>query len=118
MVRFIRSTWPLAYGCLAWSGGARSHLPHKSCRTASAVNIYCVPIAGLLGELDAVIGEDRVDAIGDGHEQMLEELPRGLAICLFNELGDCEFAGPVNRDEDRTCPPPSERLRCRHERSR
>lgn len=39
---------------------------------------------------------DRVDAIWDGLEQMLEEFPRDLAICFIHELLDCKFAGPVN----------------------
>lgn len=60
----------------------------------------CVPIAGLLRELDTVIGEDGVDAIGDGLEQMFEEFPRGLAIRLFHELGHGKLAGPVNADEE------------------
>jgi hypothetical protein len=58
--------------------------------------IFSVPVAGLLGEPDAVIGQDRVNAIGDGLEQMFEELPRGLAIWLFHELGDCKLAGAIN----------------------
>jgi hypothetical protein len=41
-----------------------------------------------------------VDAIGDGLEQVFEELPCGLTICLVHELGDCEFAGPVNTHEE------------------
>lgn len=45
-------------------------------------------------------GEDRVDAIGDSLEQMFEELPCGLAICLFHELGNCKFAGPINTHEE------------------
>jgi hypothetical protein len=49
---------------------------------------------------DNVVSEDRVDAIGDGLEQVFEELPCGLAICLVHELGDCEFAGPVNTHEE------------------
>ena len=35
-----------------------------------------VSVARLLGELDAVVGEDRVDAIGHGFQQVFEELPR------------------------------------------
>ena len=40
-----------------------------------------------------------MDAIRDRLEQMFEELPRGLAICLVDEVGDCKLAGPVNADE-------------------
>jgi hypothetical protein len=59
-----------------------------------------VAIAGLLGELDAVIGQDRMNAIRDGLEQMFEELPGGLAICLVHEFGDCKLADPVNAHEE------------------
>jgi len=34
-----------------------------------------VSIAGLFGELDASVGQDSVDAVGHGLQQMLEELP-------------------------------------------
>ena len=44
--------------------------------------IFCVPVAGLLGELDAAISEDSVDAIGGDLEQMLEKLPRGFCDLL------------------------------------
>ena len=37
-----------------------------------------------------------MNAIGVGLEQMLEEFPRGLAICVIHELRDCKLAGPVN----------------------
>ncbi|MBT8152388.1 hypothetical protein KMP13_00435 [Epibacterium ulvae] len=30
---------------------------------------------------------------------MFKELPSGLAIRFFHELGDCKLAGPVNADE-------------------
>ena len=36
----------------------------------------------LLGELDAAISEDSVDAIGGDLEQMLEKLPRGFCDLL------------------------------------
>jgi hypothetical protein len=34
-----------------------------------------VPVAGLLGELDAIVYQDDVDALGDGCQQVFEELP-------------------------------------------
>lgn len=64
----------------------KAHLPR----------ICCVPVARLLGKLNPVIIQDRVDAIGDGLEQTLEELPRRLAIRFINELRDYKFAGPVD----------------------
>lgn len=62
--------------------------------------ICCIPVAGLLGELDAVVSNDRVDAIEDGLEHMFEELTRGPAISLVHELRDCKLAGPVNANKE------------------
>lgn len=62
--------------------------------------ICCIPVAGLLGELDAVVSNDRVDALGDDLEQMLEELTRGPAICLVQELHDCKLASLVNANKE------------------
>ena len=42
-----------------------------------------------------------MDAIRDRLEQMFEELPRCLAICLIHELGDCKLAGPVNAHKEK-----------------
>jgi len=66
-----------------------------------------VAIARLLGKLDApfdfaqdrIIGEDRVDPVGYGFQQVFQELPRCPSISLVDELGDCELAGVVNADE-------------------
>lgn len=62
--------------------------------------IECVPVSRLFGELDAIIGQDRVDVIRQGFEQVLKELPRSLAIGLFDKLGDSVVAGPINADEE------------------
>ncbi len=62
--------------------------------------ICCVPVARLLGELDAVVRQNRVDAIGDRLEQTFEEFPRSLAIRLIYELRDGKFAGPVNAHKE------------------
>ena len=61
--------------------------------------IRYVTIAGLFGELDAIIGQDRMNAIRDDFEKHFEELSSGLAICLVYELGDSKLAGPVNAHE-------------------
>lgn len=58
-----------------------------------------VPIAGLIGELDAIIGQDRVDAIGHDTQKVLEEFPGRLPVGLVDELGDRELAGSVDRHE-------------------
>ena len=49
--------------------------------------IDCVAVPGLLGELDAIFGQYGVDLVGHGFEQALQELPSGLSIRRFHELG-------------------------------
>ena len=58
-----------------------------------------VAIAGLLGELDAIIGQDRVDAVGYGFEQMLEELPGRSPVSPVDQLSDRELAGAIDAHE-------------------
>ena len=52
-----------------------------------------VAVAGLLGELDAVVGQDGVDAIRHGFQQMFEKLPCCSAISLVDQLRDGELGG-------------------------
>ena len=67
-----------------------------------------VAIAGLLGELDApfdfaqdrIIGQDRVDVVGYGFQQMLEELPGRSPVSLVDELRYRELAGAIDTDEE------------------
>ncbi len=56
-----------------------------------------VAVARLPG--DAVIGQDRVDAVGYGFQQVFEELPCCPAIGLVDPLRDGELAGAINADE-------------------
>ncbi len=58
-----------------------------------------VAVAGLLGELDAIIGQNRMDPVGYGFEQVFEELPCCSPVSLVDQLGDRELAGAVDRDE-------------------
>jgi hypothetical protein len=55
-----------------------------------------VAVPGLIGELDAVIGENGVDPIGYGFQKMLEELSGHLSVRRCNELSDSEFGRSVN----------------------
>ncbi len=55
-----------------------------------------VSVPWLRGEPDAIIGQDRVDVIRDGFEQMFKELPGCLAVGLVYELSDRRFSGPIN----------------------
>ena len=74
--------------CLA--DHVQAHLPR----------ICSVPGAGLLGDLDAVVSQDRMGAIGHCLEQMLGKVPRGLEICLVHELSDCKLTGPINANKE------------------
>jgi hypothetical protein len=51
--------------------------------------------AGLLGDLDAVIG-GAVDPIGHAFQQMLEEIPGRRSVSRYNELSYGEFSRSVN----------------------
>ena len=44
-----------------------------------------VPVPRLLGELDDVVSEDRMDVIRHGLEHVLEELPRRLPVGFLDE---------------------------------
>jgi len=59
-----------------------------------------VPVPRLLCELDAIIGQDGVDLIGDGLEHVLQELPGGAPVSLLDELGHRELARAVNADKE------------------
>ncbi len=50
-----------------------------------------VSVPWLRGEPDAIIGQDRVDVIRNGFEQMFKELPGCLAVGLVYELSDANL---------------------------
>lgn len=58
-----------------------------------------VPVAVLLGELDAVVGENLVDLVGHHLEHVLEELPGRLSVSCCNQLSNGELGCPVDADE-------------------
>jgi hypothetical protein len=58
-----------------------------------------VPVARLLGELDAIVRQDRVDAIRHGFQQVFQELPCCPSISLVDQLRDGELARAVDADE-------------------
>ena len=51
-------------------------------------------------ELNAVIGQHGVDFVGDRFDKGRQEGRRGHAVCFFSELGEGEFAGPVDGHEE------------------
>jgi hypothetical protein len=60
-----------------------------------------VAVPGLLCELNAVIGENGVDLIGHGLEQVLKELPGSLSVSCGNELSDGELGRPVDSHKEK-----------------
>lgn len=57
-------------------------------------------IAGPLGELHALVCQDRVDLVQHGFEKKLRELPGCFAIGLFNDPRDGELAGSISGHEE------------------
>ncbi len=59
-----------------------------------------VSIPGLLGELDAIVRQDRMDTVGNSLQQMLQELPGCPPVGFFDELGDGKLAGAIDCHEE------------------
>jgi hypothetical protein len=55
--------------------------------------------AGRLGEVRAVVGEDRVDPIGDRHCETAQEVSGDAPGHPLMQLGEGELAGPIDRHE-------------------
>ena len=60
-----------------------------------------VAIPRLLGELNAVVGENGMDLIGHCFEHVLQELPGRLPVRLVDELGHGKLACAVDADEQK-----------------
>ncbi|KXV23892.1 hypothetical protein AD936_20870 [Gluconobacter japonicus] len=58
-----------------------------------------IAITRLLGELDAVIGQNGMNPIRDHTQEMFEEFPGCLPIGFPDQLCDSEFACPVDGNE-------------------
>lgn len=63
---------------------------------AHGPRIGSVSVSGLLCELDAVIGQDRMYAVGHGFQKAFKELPGRLAIGFLDQLCHREFAGAID----------------------
>ena len=63
---------------------------------AHGPRIGCVPVAGLVCKLDAVVRENSVDLVRNGFQQMFEELSRRLAVCFVDQLRNSELADAIN----------------------
>jgi hypothetical protein len=55
---------------------------------------------GIIGKLDAIVGANIADLAGHGFEHVLQGLPSGAPVGLFNALGHGKFACAVDSDEE------------------
>jgi hypothetical protein len=53
-------------------------------------------VSRLLGELDAVVGQDRVELVRNDDQDLLQELARGSTGGLLTEPGDGKLRRPIN----------------------
>ena len=58
-----------------------------------------VAISGQVGELNAVVGQDGVQAVGHGRDQSVQEACGARPVGLLMQLGEGELGGPIDRDE-------------------
>jgi hypothetical protein len=56
--------------------------------------------AGGIGEVGSVVGEDGVDPMGDCLDETAQEVRGRTARHLFVQFDECEFGGPVDRDDE------------------
>ncbi len=59
-----------------------------------------VPVPRLLCELNAIVCQDAVNAIGHGFEMVFEEFPRRFATGLPYQLCHRELAGSIDSDKE------------------
>jgi hypothetical protein len=57
-------------------------------------------IAGGIGEVGSVVGEDGVDPVGDGFDQAAQEVRGRAARHLLMQVDEGELRGPINRDDE------------------
>lgn len=78
------------------------------CQTVNDVVLVADPVEDMregvsvvrhIGKLDAVIGQHRVDRIGDRLDRVAQELGGKHLAGSFVQLDQGELAGPVDRDE-------------------
>ena len=59
-----------------------------------------VAVPGLLGELDAMVGQDGVDLVRHGLKHVLQELPGRLSVSSCIELSDGELGRSINAQKE------------------
>jgi hypothetical protein len=91
---------PLAQGWLGLVRRCSIPLASQIMREAHRLGMDGGPVAGLLGELEAIVGENGADRAGHGFERVLQGLPGGAPVGLFNALGHGKFVRAVESDEE------------------
>lgn len=73
---------------------AAAHVKHMR----HVFRCWTVHVAWREGELDAIVGEDRVDFVRDSRDQSFQKGGCRRAAGLLDQLHECEFAGAVDGD--------------------
>jgi hypothetical protein len=61
-------------------------------------------IAGGIGEVGPVVGEDGVDPIGDGLDEAAQEVRGGAAGHFLVQFNEGELRRPIDRDDEWSLP--------------
>ena len=86
---------------MAWSGGARCRGSGRLDRRDGGASCgRSRAVLRQIGELDAVIGENHVDRVGDRLDQLVQEGDRSGRIGLRKEPGERDLRGAVDGDEE------------------
>ena len=81
----------------------RCSMPFSRQRIANMGEVSGCGTAGVArreAELDAIVGEDRVDLVGHRLDESCEKGRGGDTICVVHQLHEGELAGSVDGDEE------------------
>ena len=67
-------------------------------RMAAPLGSGPIPVLRHIGELNAVVGQDGMDLVGNGFGQSIEEGRRGHRVGALDDLDEGELRGPVDGD--------------------
>ena len=96
IVRFIRSSLAVGPGVVRFGEPVLNAVCLADHIEAHRPGVDGVAVPGLLGELDSIVGQDRVDAVGHSFQQVLKKLPCRSPVSLFDKLRDRKLAGAVD----------------------
>src|SRR4051812_12556679 len=93
----MRSTWPLVQGCLILV--SRCSMPFSWQRISNICVTYrAVGPSARESKLDPIVGENRVDLVGNSRDQSFEEGRGGGPSRLPDQLHEGELAGAIDGD--------------------